>query len=295
MQSPFPQSPPKGSSQTEGERIKKDKGKKAFSSKETTKESTKSDSGDETTHEPGSMVESSKKKELKKFDFVTKSGEHVHLTEEHICAQKKIEEEAKAKAARREGEIRKEELIDLLGLEVVNKYYNDKLQYDRYCDKMLNRRATSRITNCDVLTTKGLITLKVYRKDGTNEIIPNFKASDLHLGEWREQLGINLDISLSQRDPLDKLNDLANKKRKHADDIHDYFKANKRLKLSVQYEDHLPGTVLNEPVLEIFFRLHQGPGLDDHARTFSSLVLAEIDKRNLNPLKHMRVIEQLRQ
>ncbi|GKB83243.1 hypothetical protein Tco_0950138 [Tanacetum coccineum] len=67
------------------------------------------------------------KKELKKFNFVTKSGEHVHLTKEHISVQKKIEEEAKAEAAKHEGEMRKEELIDLLGLEVVNKYYNDKL------------------------------------------------------------------------------------------------------------------------------------------------------------------------
>ncbi|GJT73583.1 hypothetical protein Tco_1032869 [Tanacetum coccineum] len=164
----------------------------------------KGDSGDETTHVPGSMVESSKKKELKKFNFVTESGEHVHLNKEHISAQKKIEEEDKAKAARREGEIRKEELIDFLGSE----------------------------------------------------------------------------------DPLDKLNDLANKKRKHDDDIHYYFKAMKRLKSSVQYEDHLP---------EIFFRLHQGLSFDDHARTFSSLLLAEIEKRNLNPLKHMGVIEQLRQ
>ncbi|GKD51655.1 hypothetical protein Tco_1280631 [Tanacetum coccineum] len=99
------------------------------------------------------------------------------------------------------------------------------------------------------------------------------------------KLGINLDIPLSKQDPLDKLNDIANKKRKHADDIHDYFKANKRLKSSVPYEDHLPDTMLNEPVL----------GLDDYARTFSSLLLAEIDKRNLNPLKQIRVIEQLRQ
>ncbi|GJX07531.1 hypothetical protein Tco_0195463 [Tanacetum coccineum] len=76
---------------------------------------------DETTHVPGSMVESSKKNELKKFDFVTESGEHVHLTGEHISAQKKIEEEAKAEAARREKEIRKEEHIDLLGPEVVHK------------------------------------------------------------------------------------------------------------------------------------------------------------------------------
>ncbi|GKB95014.1 hypothetical protein Tco_0981151, partial [Tanacetum coccineum] len=42
-------------------------------------------------------------------------------------------------------------------------------------------------------------------------------------------------------------------------------------------------------------RRHQGPGLDDHARTFSSLLLAKVDKRNLNPLKQMRNIEQLRQ
>ncbi|GJW17708.1 hypothetical protein Tco_0025144 [Tanacetum coccineum] len=184
---------------------------------EAVKESTKSDSDDDETHLSGSMVESS-------------------------WIKKKIE-------------VRKEELIDILGPKVVNKYYNDKLQYDRYCDKMLNRRAVSKITNCDVLTRKGPIILKVYREDGTSEIIPNFKASDLHLGEWREvmkacpnrtgkgwetiykqigirmdyihttkaELGINLDIPLSKQDPLGKLNDLANKKRKHADDIHDYF------------------------------------------------------------------------
>nr|GEU41091.1 hypothetical protein [Tanacetum cinerariifolium] len=38
-------------------------------------------------------------------------------------------------------------------------------------------------------------------------------------------------------------------------------------------------------VQEIFFILHQVPRLDDHARTFSSLLLARVDKRNLNPLK----------
>ncbi|GJQ98308.1 hypothetical protein Tco_0009447 [Tanacetum coccineum] len=165
---------------------------------------------------------------------------------------------------------------------------------------MLNRRMQLRITNCDVLTRKRPITLKVYREDGIDEVIPDFKASDLHLNEWRE--------------------------RKHADDIHDYFRSTKKFKSSIKYEDHPARTVLNEPcigmilfnsvqrqdyvtikdfgdfsnemlytVQEIFFRLHQGPGLDDHARTFSSLLLVEVDKRNLNPLKQMRVIEQLRQ
>ncbi|GJX76527.1 hypothetical protein Tco_0323338 [Tanacetum coccineum] len=271
-----------------------------MSSEEAVKESTKSDSDDDETHLLGSMVESSWIKKVKKFDFVTEDGKHIHLTKEQINQQKKIKEEAKDEADKRKSEVRKEELIDLL---------------------------VSKITNYDVLTRKGQITLKVYRKDGTSEIIPNFKASDLYLGEWREvmkacpnrtrkgwetiykqigtrmdyihtteaELHINLDIPLSKQDPLDKLNDIANKKRKHVEDIHDYFKANKRIKSSVQYEDHFPGTVLNEPVLEIFFRLHQGPGIDDHARTFSSLLLAEIDKRNLNPLKQMRVIKQLRQ
>ncbi|GKA87933.1 hypothetical protein Tco_0809697 [Tanacetum coccineum] len=138
MKSP-PQYPQKGSSQPEGENIKKDKCKKAMSLKDAKEVSLESESDDETTHVPGSMVESSKKKEWQKFNF----------------------EEAKDEAARHKGEIWKEELIDLLGPKVVNKYYNDKSQYDRYCDKMLNRRAKSRITNCDILTRNGPITLKV--------------------------------------------------------------------------------------------------------------------------------------
>ncbi|GKA09504.1 hypothetical protein Tco_0688835 [Tanacetum coccineum] len=267
--SPFLQKSTKSSFSTEGEHIKKDKGKKVMSSKETKKESTNSNFDDDETYLIGSMVESFKIKKVKKFDFVTEGGKNIHLTEEEINHQKKIEEDAKA-------EVAKHEMADLLSLEV------------------------------------GPITLKVYREDSTSKVIPNFKANDLHLGEWIE-------------DPCHKLNDLANKKRKHADDIHDYFKANKRLKSSVPYEDNLVGTVLNEPILgmimfnsyhrhdfvtiedlrdfsntmlytiqEIFFRRHQGLRLTDYARTFSAILLAKIDKRNLNPLKQMRTIEQLR-
>nr|GEZ35695.1 hypothetical protein [Tanacetum cinerariifolium] len=195
---------PKGFSQPEGEHIKKDKGKKVMSSKEAENESTNSDSNDDDeTHVTGFMVKPSNIKKLKKFDFITKNGRHIHLTEEEINHQKKLEEDTKAKQPNKKG-----------------------------------------------------------KENGTSEVIPNFKASDLHL-----ELGINLDISLSEQDPLDKLNDLSNKKRKHANDIHDYFKANKRLKSLIQHEDHLPSIVLNEPVL--------GLGLDDHAKTFSSLLHAE--------------------
>ncbi|GJY68198.1 hypothetical protein Tco_0471180 [Tanacetum coccineum] len=118
---------------------------------------------------------------------------------------------------------------------------------------------------------------------------------------------------------------MTRKKRKNVDDLHDYFKLTKRYKTSVQYGDLLAGTVLNDPALglilfnaqhgqdfisiedfaklnndmlyhvqENFFRLHQEPGMDDLARTLSSLLVAEVDKRNLNPNKHMRLIEQLR-
>ncbi|GKC40619.1 hypothetical protein Tco_1053003 [Tanacetum coccineum] len=199
------------------------------------------------------------------------------------------EEGVETDAAKQEVEARKEECIDLLGVDVVTKYYKAKLQYDKYCDKMLNKRAHSRITNCDVLTKKGLITLKVYREDGTDE-----ERMD-YLHKTKAKLRIDLDKPLGEEDPLNKLNDLARKKRKHADDIHDLFRSTKKFKSSVQYGDYLARIVLNEPILEIFFRLYQGPGLDDHARTFSSLLLAEVDKRNLNPLKQMRTIEQLRQ
>nr|GEV28562.1 retrovirus-related Pol polyprotein from transposon TNT 1-94 [Tanacetum cinerariifolium] len=152
------------------------------SRKEAEKESIDSDS-DEEAHVTGFMVKSSKEKKLKKLNFITEYGRHIHLSEEQINNQKKLEEEAKAEAAKHEGVVRKAELIDLLGPGMVYKYYNYKLQYDRYCDKMLNRRAESRITNCDVLTKKDPITFKVYREDDTYEFIPNVKVSNLHLGE----------------------------------------------------------------------------------------------------------------
>nr|GEU99729.1 hypothetical protein [Tanacetum cinerariifolium] len=48
---------------------------------------------------------------------------------------------------------------------------------------------------------------------------------------------------------------------------------------------------VNHNVINQAGQLHQGLGLNDHARTFSALLLAEVDKRNLNPHKQMRPIE----
>nr|GEW72151.1 hypothetical protein [Tanacetum cinerariifolium] len=165
-------------------------------------------------------------------------------------------------------------------------------------------------------------TLNVETEDTLAPKPPFLSQTNIPKCETEVELGIDLDKPLSEQDPLDKLNDLENTKRKHVDDIHDYFRANKRLKSSVQHKDHPAGTVLNKPVMdmimlnsyymhdfitiedfreflneilrttqEIFFRLYQGHSLNNHARTFSALFLAEVDKRNLNPLKQMRPIK----
>ncbi|GKA26862.1 hypothetical protein Tco_0712971 [Tanacetum coccineum] len=272
-----------------------------MSHKEVKEEESKTDY-EPTIRLTGSMVKSSKKKHLKKFDFVTKKGDHVHLTKEQIKEQKRIEESIKADMAKKEVEMGKEELVNILGIDVVTNVCKVKMKYDKYCDKMLNRRALGKIINCNVLSKgKGLITLKVYRDDGSDETIPNFKASNLNVSEWREvmkvcpkrpgagwttiyfkiqtrmenlhktrhELEIDFTKPLGEQDPIIRLNDLTKKKRKHADDIHDYFRQD-----FVTIEDF--GDFTNEMlyiVQEIFIRLHQGPGQDDHARTFSSYLL----------------------
>ncbi|GKE77417.1 hypothetical protein Tco_1543537 [Tanacetum coccineum] len=245
LQSPFLLIPSKSSSQLKGEHINKYKGKKAMSSKDAEEKGSKSDSND-TIHLTGFMVESSKKKKLNKFDFVTEGGDHVYLTEEKIKEQK--------------SKVKKHKLDLHLGewREVVKA--------------------------CPNRTGKGWTT-----------IYDQIKTRMDYLHKTEVELGIDLERPLGEHDPLDKLNDLTRKKRKHVDDIHNLFRSTKKFKSSVQYGDHFAATVLNELILEIFFRLHQGLGLYDHAMTFSSLLLAEVDKRNLNPLKQMRAIEQLRQ
>ncbi|GJV65032.1 hypothetical protein Tco_1475860 [Tanacetum coccineum] len=128
------------------------------------------------------MVESSRIKKAKKFDFNTKDGKHVHLTEEQINQQKNIEQEAKAEAARHE-------------------------------EKLLQPALTKEVKD-------GRLSKKIQERMD-------------YLRTTEAELRIDLDRPLSKQGPLDRLNDLENKKRKHADDIHDFFRANKRLKSSV--------------------------------------------------------------
>ncbi|GJU67941.1 hypothetical protein Tco_1254200 [Tanacetum coccineum] len=166
------------------------------------------------------------------------------------------------------------------GLDVVERTYKDKVKYDKYYLKMLNKRSPGKITYCDVLSGgKSPITLKIYMNDGSDEIIQNFKASDFHLGEWREVMNAwpnriragqttiyfqirqrldalhkteeELDFSkpLREQDSILKLNLLVKKKRKNADDLYDYFRSTKRYKTSIQFSNHEAVHVLNEPYL----------------------------------------------
>ncbi|GJT70224.1 hypothetical protein Tco_1029510 [Tanacetum coccineum] len=106
------------------------------------------------------------------------------------------------------------------------------------------------------------------KEDGSEEVISNLKVSDLHVKTRVDQLtllGMIMFNSYHRHDfvTIEDLRDFSN-------------------------------TMLYT-VQEIFFKRHQGPRHTDYARTFSAILLAKIDKRNLNPLKLMRTIEQLRQ
>ncbi|GKD56779.1 hypothetical protein Tco_1290166 [Tanacetum coccineum] len=136
-------------------------------------------------------------------------------------------------------------LVDLMGINVVEEYRKKKLLYNKYCDKMLKRMKSPKITNCKVLTKKDPIILKIYREDMSEEFISNLKVSDLHLAEWREviqacpdksekgwktiyglvktrldqltqtkqELKIDLNKPLKEQNLLNELNELVNKKK----------------------------------------------------------------------------------
>ncbi|GKB47556.1 hypothetical protein Tco_0898309, partial [Tanacetum coccineum] len=83
------------------------------------------------------------------------------MTKVKIKNQKGIEQAVKADVAKSEIKKAKQDLIDLLGSDMVEKMYKDKVKYEVYCLKMLNIRAKGKITNYDVLARgKGPITLK---------------------------------------------------------------------------------------------------------------------------------------
>ncbi|GKC02791.1 hypothetical protein Tco_0994401 [Tanacetum coccineum] len=124
----------------------------------------------------------------------------------------------------------KDELVDILGKNVVTQYYTKKLLFDKYCDKMLKRKKSPKITNCKVLTKKGPITLKIYREDG---LMKSSLISRLdQLTQTKQELKIDLNKPLKEQDPLNELNGLANKKRKRTSDLKDHSRSTKKHKSS---------------------------------------------------------------
>ncbi|GKB67681.1 hypothetical protein Tco_0929093 [Tanacetum coccineum] len=124
------------------------------------------------------------------------------------------------------------QLINLLGIEVVEQYHNKKLLFDKYCDKLLKRKKSPKIINCKVLIKKGPITLKIYREDGSDEVISNLKTRLDQLTQTEQELKIDLNKPLKEQDPLNELNELANKKRKRTSDLKDHSMSTKKHKSS---------------------------------------------------------------
>nr|GEW20435.1 integrase, catalytic region, zinc finger, CCHC-type, peptidase aspartic, catalytic [Tanacetum cinerariifolium] len=77
----------------------------------------------------------------------------------------------------------KDKLVDVLGKNVVTQYYTKKLIFDKYCDKMLKRKKSPKITNYEVLTKKGHIIINIYKEDMSNEVISNLKDKDLKISD----------------------------------------------------------------------------------------------------------------
>ncbi|GJX67744.1 hypothetical protein Tco_0303471 [Tanacetum coccineum] len=128
----------------------------------------------------------------------------------------------------------KNELVNLLGIDIVTQYYNKKLIYEKYYEKMKKRRQSSKNINCDVLTKKGPISLKVVhacldrKEKGWKTIYELIETRMEYLKQAEKELHIDFNKSLQEQDPLDELNDLANKKRKRTGDSTYHSRSSKK-------------------------------------------------------------------
>ncbi|GKC83568.1 hypothetical protein Tco_1139285 [Tanacetum coccineum] len=168
----------------------KDKGKEVIFSKDAKEEETKSDSEDDHANPADSMIETSKKNKLKKFSFVTEGGEHIHFTTKKIEEEKRIEESLKAELAKQEV---KSDLHLAEWREVVQACPNKK-------------------------------------EKGWKTIYGLIKTRMDYLNQTKKELKIDYNRPLKEQDPLNELNDLANKKRKRAGDFKDHSKSTKKHK-----------------------------------------------------------------
>nr|GEU80824.1 hypothetical protein [Tanacetum cinerariifolium] len=161
--------------------LAEDNGKKTLSHKETNDEESASDFEIE-VRLTGSLVESSEHKHLKKFAYVNEQGETFLIIEEEIKNQKKVEQDIKADLTKKEIQLGREELIDLLGFDVVEKV----------CPNRIGAGWTT-----------------IYSRIQT-------RMENLHKTKKKLELGFSK--ALGKHDQIIKLNTLAKKKRKHVHD-----------------------------------------------------------------------------
>ncbi|GJZ32167.1 hypothetical protein Tco_0577603 [Tanacetum coccineum] len=108
------------------------------------------------------------------------------------------------------------ELVNLMGIDVVTQYYNKKLLYDKYCDKMLKRK-----------------------EKGWKTIYGLIKTRMEYLNQTEKELKFDFNKPLKEQDPLNELNYLVNKKRKRTGDLKDHSRSTKKHKSSVQHEEEV--------------------------------------------------------
>ncbi|GKC07947.1 hypothetical protein Tco_0999557 [Tanacetum coccineum] len=106
----------------------------------------------------------------------------------------------------------KQNLIDLVGLKVVEKMYRDKVKYEKYYLKMLNQRALGKITNYDVLSRgKEVMDASPKRTGvGWTTIYAQMRQRLDALRKAEAELELDLSKPLEEHDPIIKLNLLCN-------------------------------------------------------------------------------------
>ncbi|GJX30703.1 hypothetical protein Tco_0240558 [Tanacetum coccineum] len=141
----------------------------------------------------------------------------------------------------------------------------------------VEKKKSSKIINCDVITQKGPISLKVYREDGTIEVIANFKVSDLHLAEWRELL-ISQDLVHIAVNFLAVINDYKSVEQRFLDEYKENLEIQteldkKNMTEMAVYRNDVPDLKIGKNVVENVQNIHN-----------SNVVTSKVYKLDLQPL-----------
>ncbi|GJT22355.1 hypothetical protein Tco_0892292 [Tanacetum coccineum] len=105
----------------------------------------------------------------------------------------------------------KDELVDLLGTNVMTQYYNKKLLFDKYCEKILKRKKSPKITNCKVSDLHSAEWREVIQacpnksEKGWKTIYDLVKTRLDQLTQTEQELKIDLNKPLKEQDPLNEL------------------------------------------------------------------------------------------